>query len=74
MLRNVPARKPSSDVHEETTASSRKNSVKAATPVRSGADYPAIRTSKIDVDHVPIYKSTGKTVTEIDIDEGTVHM
>ena len=38
--------------------------------VRSGADFPALRTSKIDVDHMPFYQPVGKPLDEVDIDEG----
>ena len=43
-----------------------------ATPPRSGASYPAIKTSKIDVDAKPIYEPNGKPITEINMDTGAV--
>ena len=46
--------------------------MKGPLPVTSGADYPEVRTSNIDVDHVPVYKPAGKSLTEVDIDEGMV--
>ncbi|KAL8822681.1 MAG: hypothetical protein Q9191_006588 [Dirinaria sp. TL-2023a] len=39
-----------------------------ATPPRSGASYPAVRTSKIDVDVKPVYEANGKPITQIDMD------
>ncbi len=42
-----------------------------AQPLKSGAEYPALRTSTIDVDAKPIYPPTGKPITEIDMDAGT---
>jgi len=42
---------------------------KGAPPV-SGADFPGIATSKIDVDAKPIYKPAGKPITQVNIDEG----
>ena len=41
---------------------------KPATP--SGADLPAVSTSKIDVNAVPTHKGTGKPITQVNIDEG----
>lgn len=43
-----------------------------ATPLRSGADYPPVRTSTIDLDAKPIYEPTGKPITAIDMDAGNV--
>ena len=41
-----------------------------ATPPRSGASYPAIKTSQVDVDAKPIYEPNGKPITEFDMDAG----
>ena len=38
--------------------------------MRSGASYPAVKTSNIDVDTVPIYEPNGKLITDIDMDAG----
>lgn len=41
-----------------------------ATPPRSGASYPPVKTSKLDVDARPIYEPNGKPITDIDMDAG----
>jgi hypothetical protein len=38
--------------------------------LRAGATYPAIKTSKIDVEAKPIYEPNGKPITDIDMDAG----
>ncbi|KAK4994250.1 Cleavage polyadenylation factor subunit fip1 [Elasticomyces elasticus] len=35
---------------------------------KSGADYPEVHTSKVDVDGTPIWGPAGKPITELDID------
>jgi pre-mRNA 3'-end-processing factor FIP1 len=40
----------------------------------SGADLPGIATSKIDVNAKPIYEPAGKPITQVNIDEGTLHL
>lgn len=39
-------------------------------PLKSGADFPPVRTSKIDVDAKPIHEATGKPITKVDLDAG----
>jgi pre-mRNA 3'-end-processing factor FIP1 len=48
-------------------------STKGATQV-SGADLPGIATSKIDVNAKPIYEPAGKPITQVNIDEGILHL
>ncbi|KAI1497844.1 Fip1 motif-domain-containing protein [Biscogniauxia marginata] len=63
-IRNIPQRSASSD-----TAT--KPAVKKEEPAKtvSGADLPAVSTSKIDVNAIPVYKPTGKPITQVNIDE-----
>ncbi|KAI9847054.1 MAG: hypothetical protein M1837_003172 [Sclerophora amabilis] len=70
-IRNLPARTASSDPITKPPPQ-----IKAETPApgkpattKTGSDYPAVATSKIDVDAKPIYDQTGKAITELDIDE-----
>ena len=42
------------------------------TPTRPGSSYPAVKSSKIDVDAKPIYEANGKPITEIDMDAGNL--
>ena len=46
----------------------KEGSAKASTPL-SGADLPAVATSKIDIDAKPIYEPAGKPITQVNIDE-----
>lgn len=39
---------------------------------RSGATYPAVKISKIDIEARPTYEPNGKPITEIDMDAGIV--
>lgn len=39
-------------------------------PSKPGSSYPAIKSSSIDVNAVPIHEATGKPITELDLDEG----
>ena len=57
-VRSQPSPKPTVDVPTKVT------------PARSGASYPGIKTSKIDVDAKPRYEPNGKPITEIDMDAG----
>ncbi|KAL9088453.1 MAG: hypothetical protein Q9165_006177 [Trypethelium subeluteriae] len=43
---------------------------RAAIPNKSGANYPEVRTSSVDVEANPTYPPTGKPITDIDIDTG----
>jgi pre-mRNA 3'-end-processing factor FIP1 len=40
------------------------------TPAASGVDLPGLSTSKIDVNAKPIYEPAGKSITQVNIDEG----
>ncbi|KAI9832219.1 MAG: hypothetical protein M1826_002223 [Phylliscum demangeonii] len=70
-VRNLAMRRPSHDAMPGPPVATRTptQSRKPPTPTRSGADYPEVRTSKIDVDQVPVYKPVGKLITEVDVDE-----
>jgi pre-mRNA 3'-end-processing factor FIP1 len=46
----------------------KKEPIKASIPV-SGAELPAVATSKIDVDAKPKYEPAGKPITQVNIDE-----
>ncbi|MCJ1362563.1 pre-mRNA 3-end-processing factor fip1l1 [Acarospora aff. strigata] len=68
-IKNIPSRNASTDHGAKTPVPA----VKADTPTRttqlkSGAEYPAVRTSTIDIDAKPIFLPTGKPITEIDMD------
>lgn len=68
-IRNIPERAASSDTVTKPAAVKKGASVKVIPPV-SGSDLPGISTSKIDVDAKPIYEPAGKSITQVDIDEG----
>ncbi|KAL9104559.1 MAG: hypothetical protein Q9163_000533 [Psora crenata] len=68
---SAPIRSPSS---EPAPARRSSPAVKAdplgrETPSRTGASYPAVKTSTVDVDFQPIYEPTGKPIMEVDMDE-----
>jgi pre-mRNA 3'-end-processing factor FIP1 len=46
----------------------KEGSAKGSTPL-SGADLPAVATSKIDIDAKPVYEPAGKPITQVNIDE-----
>ena len=51
------------------------HSVKAEPPSKAGvsrlgSSYPAVKTSKLDIDAKPVYEANGKPITEIDMDAG----
>ncbi|KAI9679388.1 MAG: hypothetical protein M1817_005410 [Caeruleum heppii] len=67
-IRNLPQRTTSTDPVPKTATPPLKTATPIkVTPPKSGADFPAVRSSKIDVDAVPEYE--GKRLTELDIDE-----
>ncbi|KAI9884948.1 MAG: hypothetical protein M1823_003262 [Watsoniomyces obsoletus] len=75
VMRTAPARRVSATTTTATSAApeaspsvKKELTPKTATPSRSGADYPEVRTSKIDVDKIPVYEPVGKLLTEVDID------
>lgn len=75
VIRNTAPRKVSAEIPQEHALPPKPEPPgKGHAAARSGLSYPAVRTSKIDVDHVPTYKTSGKLITEIDIDEGIVVM
>ena len=48
----------------------KRESASRITPPISGASFPAVKTSNIDVDAKPIYEPAGKPITEVDMDVG----
>ncbi|KAI9826056.1 MAG: hypothetical protein M1832_000505 [Thelocarpon impressellum] len=67
--RNLPARTASSEVAPKPSAPPKTGTPSKGTPAKSGAEYPAVRTSKVDVDAKPEYEPAGKPITEVNIDE-----
>lgn len=63
-IRNIPQRTTSSDATVKPALKKEE-----ASPA-SGAELPAVSTSKIDVNVIPIHKGTGKPITQVNIDEG----
>ncbi|CAJ2512444.1 Uu.00g054590.m01.CDS01 [Anthostomella pinea] len=63
-IRNIPQRTASSDAAS-------KPAIKNEDPAKatSTADLPPVSTSKIDVNAIPIYKPTGKPITQVNIDQ-----
>jgi pre-mRNA 3'-end-processing factor FIP1 len=68
-IRNIPQRTTASDVATKLPGLTKEAPTKE-TPA-SGADLPAVATSKIDVNAKPIYEPAGKPITQVNIDEGT---
>ncbi|KAL8731212.1 MAG: hypothetical protein Q9181_004389 [Wetmoreana brouardii] len=73
-IKTQPGRTPSVSV-DPTSKGPRSPAVKVETtgqatptPLKSGASYPAVRTSSIDVDAKPIHGPSGKPITEVDMD------
>lgn len=67
-IRNIGQRTASSDAVVKPAAVKKETSGKGSLPI-SGADLPAIATSKIDINAKPIYEPAGKPITQVDIDE-----
>ena len=70
-MKPSPAKTSISDQGIRPSAVKVETSTKA-TPARSGASYPAVKTSQLDVDAKPVYEPNGKPITEIDMDAGRV--
>ncbi|KZF19320.1 Fip1-domain-containing protein [Xylona heveae TC161] len=69
-IKNIPTRTASSDATVKAqTPIKRETTPAKGTPPKSGAEYPAVATSTLDVDAIPIYGSSEKKLTDIDIDE-----
>ncbi|KAF3066484.1 Pre-mRNA polyadenylation factor FIP1 [Daldinia childiae] len=64
-IRNIPQRSASSDTSKPATVKKED----APTRSTSGHDLPAVSTSKVDVNAIPVYKPVGKPITQINIDE-----
>ncbi|KAI9848773.1 MAG: hypothetical protein M1838_000383 [Thelocarpon superellum] len=67
-IRAVPARAIAETTLKAAPSERVEASVKVEVP-KSGVDYPAVRTSTIDVDAKPVYEPAGKPITEVNIDE-----
>ncbi|KAI1133813.1 Fip1-domain-containing protein [Hypoxylon sp. FL0543] len=65
-IRNIPQRTASSDATAKPVAAKKDD---AASRAASGTELPAVSTSKIDVNAIPVYKPVGKPITQINIDE-----
>ncbi|KAK7955793.1 Fip1 motif-domain-containing protein [Apiospora aurea] len=63
-IRNIPQRTTSTDGASKPVLKK-----EDANKSVSGADLPAVATSKIDVNAIPIHKATGKPITQVNIDE-----
>ncbi|KAK6827368.1 Fip1 motif-domain-containing protein [Apiospora arundinis] len=64
-IRNIPQRTTSTDGASKPVLKKEDTTNKSV----SGADLPAVATSKIDVNAIPIHKATGKPITQVNIDE-----
>ncbi|KAB5523827.1 Fip1 domain-containing protein [Coniochaeta sp. 2T2.1] len=64
-IRNIPQRSTANDATVKA-APIKKEERK---PSVSGADLPAVSTSKVDINAIPIHKATGKPITQVNIDE-----
>lgn len=77
-IKNIPQRSISTDTTVKAPPTKREGSTKASVPSGpsgpSGADYPAVRTSKVDVNAIPTHKGTGKPITQVNIDEGRCYV
>ncbi|KFY53057.1 hypothetical protein V496_07935 [Pseudogymnoascus sp. VKM F-4515 (FW-2607)] len=67
-IRNIAQRTASNDVTHKASAPKKSESAKPSLPA-SGADLPAVATSKIDVDAKPMYDPARKPITQVNIDE-----
>ncbi|KAI0889495.1 Fip1 motif-domain-containing protein [Annulohypoxylon maeteangense] len=65
-IRNIPQRSASSDATAKPTAIKKES---ASTQPTLGPDLPAVSTSKVDVNAIPVYKPVGKPITQVSIDE-----
>jgi pre-mRNA 3'-end-processing factor FIP1 len=66
-IRNIPQRSTANDTAVKPAPVKKEESRKRSA---SGAELPAVATSKIDINAVPIHKGTGKPITQVNIDEG----
>ncbi|KAI0148350.1 Fip1-domain-containing protein [Hypoxylon sp. NC0597] len=64
-IRNIPQRSASSDAATKPAAPKNDD---MASRAASGTDLPAVSTSKIDVNAIPVYKPVGKPITQVIID------
>lgn len=65
-IRNIPQRSTSNDATVKPAPVKKEETPK---PSISGADLPAVSTSKVDINAIPIHKGTGKPITQVNIDE-----
>ncbi|KAI9672019.1 MAG: hypothetical protein M1829_004563 [Trizodia sp. TS-e1964] len=66
-IRNLPARTASSEVSPRLQQAKAPIQIKAI--ARSGAELPAVATSKLDINAKPTYDAVGKPITQVNIDE-----
>ncbi|KAI2619134.1 Fip1 motif-domain-containing protein [Hypoxylon sp. NC1633] len=66
-IRNIPQRSASSDAPSKTVPI--KTDDAASSRVALDPDAPAVSTSKVDVNAIPVYKPVGKPITQVNIDE-----
>ncbi|KAI2640910.1 Fip1 motif-domain-containing protein [Hypomontagnella submonticulosa] len=65
-IRNIPQRSTSSDATVKPAVVKRDDTTSRAAP---GSELPAVSTSKVDVNAIPVYKPVGKPITQVNIDE-----
>lgn len=72
-IRNIPQRSTSHEAVVKSTLVVKKEETPRQQQQQqhstSGTEYPAVSTSKIDVNAIPIHKGTGKPITQVNIDE-----
>ncbi|KAI0376081.1 Fip1 motif-domain-containing protein [Hypomontagnella monticulosa] len=65
-IRNIPQRSASNDNTVKTAVVKKDDATSRAV---TGPDLPAVSTSKVDVNAIPVYKPVGKPITQVNIDE-----
>ncbi|KAI6087728.1 Fip1 motif-domain-containing protein [Hypoxylon rubiginosum] len=68
-IRNIPQRSASSDVTAKPAAVKKDNTPSRTVVNQSSSELPAVSTSKVDVNAIPVYKPVGKPITQVNIDE-----
>lgn len=71
-MRNVPIKISDKTMRPSPERKSRAEALEPGSPseLKSGADYPDVRTSKLDLEARPIYDPAGKPIDELNLDEG----
>ncbi|KAI1373308.1 Fip1 motif-domain-containing protein [Hypoxylon crocopeplum] len=65
-IRNIPQRSASNDAPTKPAPVKKEDMSSRAAP---GPELPAVSTSKVDVNAIPVYKPVGKPITQVNIDE-----